>query len=81
MKSIISLLLTCTVCLAQQKPWPTLLKGTNLAKITAVKSNDSSQIYRGKFFKFISDSKLKPNEMRRFAVTADSAYYALEKSR
>ena len=78
-RSLAIVFLLCSISLAQKTAWPTILKGRNMSKVVEVSTNDGSQIYRGKFFQFISDSEIKTNDMRRFAATAESVHYALKK--
>ena len=78
-RSLAIVFLFCSISLAQKTAWPTILKGRNMSKVVEVSTNDGSQIYRGKFFQFISDSEIKVNDMRRFAATAESVHYALKK--
>ena len=77
--AVLILCLTCFKSLAQSSSWPTILNGKNSAKVTLVESAEGLETYQGTFFRFISDSKLNINDVRRFSSTAESVYYALKR--
>lgn len=75
---LLFIILHCPI-FAQQKPWPTILKAGQKPKVILESSNDSSYIYRSKFFHYTSDSKLEINELSELSNVAHSVHFALKK--